>query len=335
MTVNQEDFDNAGLDLTTISEVANVNFAGDSTTNREGTVIATLLGQLKQIGYLVPVSYAGSIIFLLGDTTKTIERSGIIYAPNPTDLPFTTTGTWSADDEDKFFTIQGTNVSDGSITPSKLSDIGDAKIYIGQGTGTTEEKAVTGAVSIDKDGLTALTTDSVGTDQIQAEAVTIEEIEILPDASFLLGGTVTGTGTTAENHYAIISGGATVSNTGVLLLESDSVAESMLEPDLRNKLNSGNATNIYRGRVNSGSSPTFDGTFPSGWTVTNTGGTVIRVTHNLGTSDYSVIAICVDGSVPNVVAAIEEFDPNFFDIDCNSTNSIVSEFQAFHFIVAK
>jgi len=122
MTVNQEDFDNAGLDLQTISEVANVNYSGDDTTNREGTTIATLTGQLKKLGYLVPVTYAGAISFTVSEGTKTVEESGGIYAPLPSALPFTTSGTWVGDDDARFFVVQ-TAAADSVIYSNTTSGL--------------------------------------------------------------------------------------------------------------------------------------------------------------------------------------------------------------------
>lgn len=98
----------AGLDATTLAQVAmSDGFADDTTTNRDGVTIDTVQGRLKKLGYEVPVIYAVAISFTANDRTKTIDRSGVIYAPLPSELPFTTSGTWVGDDEDKFFVIQG------------------------------------------------------------------------------------------------------------------------------------------------------------------------------------------------------------------------------------
>lgn len=70
----------------------------------------------SQIGYETPVLYEGGIQFGLGDNTKTIDRDGIVYAPLPSELPFTTTGTWAGDDEDKFFVVQGLTNQSPEIT---------------------------------------------------------------------------------------------------------------------------------------------------------------------------------------------------------------------------
>jgi len=112
---------NAALDAETLAEVCMVGYTADTTTNRDGDVINTLQGQLKLLGYIPPIAYADSIAFLGTENTKTIERSGIVYAPLPSALPFTTSGTWSADDEDKFFTVQvgsTATVSGANVTVS-------------------------------------------------------------------------------------------------------------------------------------------------------------------------------------------------------------------------
>lgn len=99
------DFDNAKLDLTTISNVANVNYVGNTTTNRNSVVIDTLTGRLSKLGYIPPIAYAAAISFGAMNNVKTIDRLGIVYAPLPTSLPFTTTGTW-ATDSTNFFVVQ-------------------------------------------------------------------------------------------------------------------------------------------------------------------------------------------------------------------------------------
>lgn len=100
-----EDFDNATLNLQTIEEVSNVNYSQDTTTNRTGTVLDTLQGRLKKLGYEPPIAYAGAISFTVADNAKTIERNGLIYAPLASNLPFTTSGTWGGDDENDFLLL--------------------------------------------------------------------------------------------------------------------------------------------------------------------------------------------------------------------------------------
>lgn len=113
-TVSITDLTNAKLDVQTISEVAMVNYTDDTTTNRDGDTIYTLVGMLKQLGYIPPITYAGSISFSSTDNLKTVERSGIVYAPLPSALPFTTS-TWGTDD-DNFFVLQvGSTVTSASI----------------------------------------------------------------------------------------------------------------------------------------------------------------------------------------------------------------------------
>ena len=112
MTLTVADFDNAKTDLKTVSAVSNsrdpeTSAAIDEYQTRLGDDIDTLVGRLKRIGYLPPIAYAAAISFTITDNVKTIDRSGIIYAPKPSELPFTTSGTWGGDDEDKFFVIQG------------------------------------------------------------------------------------------------------------------------------------------------------------------------------------------------------------------------------------
>ncbi len=84
-----------------------VNTTVDTWIDRLGSTRSTLAGQLKKLGFEPPELYAGSIAFTVSDNTKTIDRNGIVYAPLPSEIPFTTTGTWSGDDEGKFFVVQG------------------------------------------------------------------------------------------------------------------------------------------------------------------------------------------------------------------------------------
>ncbi|GAF84576.1 unnamed protein product, partial [marine sediment metagenome] len=100
--------DNFALIKTVVESALATTLTPDSVT------INTLRGQLALLGFQAPELYAGSIVFGVNDATKTIDRNGIVYAPLATALDpsgFTTTGTWVADDEDKFFPIQ---ISDSS-----------------------------------------------------------------------------------------------------------------------------------------------------------------------------------------------------------------------------
>ena len=112
MTVTVQDFDNAKDDLEFVSKIANVDYTALTATNRDGVVVDTVIGRLAKLGYIPPIAYAGSILFAINDTTKTIVRSSVVYAPLPDQLPFTTSGTWVGDDENKFFVVQDS----GAIT---------------------------------------------------------------------------------------------------------------------------------------------------------------------------------------------------------------------------
>lgn len=131
-TVTQQDVTNLKADILTISEVVESNDL--TTVTKLGKVIATLTGRLAQLGYIPPVNYAGGIAFLISDNVKTIDQNGIIYAPLPSALPFTTSGTWTADDEDKFFVIQGLTLYGGLVLIPKTSVASmssDASLQIG------------------------------------------------------------------------------------------------------------------------------------------------------------------------------------------------------------
>ena len=79
-------------------------------TDRLGVVRDTVHGRITKMGYTVPVTYAASIAFTVSDNVKTVTESGVQYAPLPSALPFTTTGTWGvigvSGDNLKFIIVQ-------------------------------------------------------------------------------------------------------------------------------------------------------------------------------------------------------------------------------------
>jgi len=185
MTLTTTDFDNAKLDLQTVAEVSNVDFALSTTTNRSGDVIRTLLGQLALIGYLPPVAYAGAISFLVTDNTKTVERSGVVYAPIPSALPFTTT-VWGTDSANFFAIQQDQNIAD-LVT---LSGVAANATNLGTFTGTTIPNSQT-----NKQALQALETAVEATETDVADLVTLSGVA----ANAVNLGTFTGT-TIANNR---------------------------------------------------------------------------------------------------------------------------------------
>ena len=131
-TISAQDILDLKSDISTIDVVVESNLL--TTTTKDSKVIDTLAGRLTKLGFQAPVTYAASIVFLADDFTKTIERNGIIYAPNPSDLPFTTSGTWVADDENKFFVIQGVTLYSGDLIIPKTTVSamdGDANLLTG------------------------------------------------------------------------------------------------------------------------------------------------------------------------------------------------------------
>ncbi len=121
--VSPQDLENAKKDAVTLGEVATSKEGAvptgaiiDQTTNRFGDISDTVNGRLKKMGYAVPVGYAAGILFETNDNVKTVEESGIVYAPLPSSLPFTTTGTWGvigvSGDNLNFFVAQGVTNED-------------------------------------------------------------------------------------------------------------------------------------------------------------------------------------------------------------------------------
>lgn len=78
-----------------------------SVTTRYGGTKQSVAQALANLTRSAPVTYAGSLSMTTG--LEVIDRSGVLYAPKIASLPFTTSGTWSADDENKFYTIQMTD----------------------------------------------------------------------------------------------------------------------------------------------------------------------------------------------------------------------------------
>jgi len=109
---------NAALDAQTLAQIAMVGYAADTTTNRDGDTLNTVQGQLKLLGYIPPIAYAGAISFGALEGTKTVERLGIVYAPVVSSLPFTTSGTWVGSDDAKFVVVQVGSVSAADISAS-------------------------------------------------------------------------------------------------------------------------------------------------------------------------------------------------------------------------
>ena len=90
-TLTIADLDNGQRDLQTVDAVA--NSTADFTTTRFGDSVLTLAGALRRLGYQAPVPYASGLN--VDSPLFTVERGGVVYAPNPSQIPFTT-GAWNA-----------------------------------------------------------------------------------------------------------------------------------------------------------------------------------------------------------------------------------------------
>lgn len=84
------DLSNGKRDLETIASVA--NSSEDWTTTRTGQQTLTVSGALRRLGYSAPVVYAPGLAIDSG--LSTVEKDGVIYAPLPSLVPFTT-GAWN------------------------------------------------------------------------------------------------------------------------------------------------------------------------------------------------------------------------------------------------
>lgn len=110
-TITSSDIESLKADIETIDEVVESN--EDTVLTKNDQSVYTLRGQLKRLGYLVPAPYAAGISFTINDGAKTIDENGVIYAPVVDELPFTTSGTWIGDDEDKFYVVQSSRDASG------------------------------------------------------------------------------------------------------------------------------------------------------------------------------------------------------------------------------
>lgn len=155
MTITTQDFDNAERDLKTVSATSNSRDPDtlvpiNNYSTRLGGQVDTLVGRLAKLGYLPPLDYVPAIIFSLNDNTKTIEREGFIYAPLPSELPFTTSGNWATDSA-SFFVVQNSvkagaqfadvismkaGIAFGSSTPINFAN------YIGQKVSTVVNNTI-------------------------------------------------------------------------------------------------------------------------------------------------------------------------------------------------
>lgn len=103
----------------------------DDFVDAKGTSRDTVNGRLKKMGYQVPVIYSGGISFTINDNVKTVEESGNVYAPLPSALPFTTTGTWGvigvSGDNLKFFVLPSGVFNESSKI--KIPIVQDVKVY--------------------------------------------------------------------------------------------------------------------------------------------------------------------------------------------------------------
>lgn len=97
------DLDNAKLDVDTIADIA--NDTGVSVIDRLGATRLTANEAIRRMGYQVPVTYAASLV--MSTLTQTVDYLGVVYAPLPTMIPFTTSGTFETT---KFYVIQNNEI---------------------------------------------------------------------------------------------------------------------------------------------------------------------------------------------------------------------------------
>jgi hypothetical protein len=112
------DLDNAGVDLQTISDVA--NSTQDTTTTRLSGTIKTLTGVIKTAKvYGAPTAYNSGTTYTTAQ--ETVTQAGTVFAPNPDDLPI----------GPETFDSSHWNVLQGHIPGTELDQSGADIINIG------------------------------------------------------------------------------------------------------------------------------------------------------------------------------------------------------------
>lgn len=159
------DFDNAKRDLDHVAAIATSR--QNTATDRTGQVTPTLYAQLMKVGVLPPVAYAGGVVFGSEDITKSIERSGVVYVPLASALPFTTSGTWGTD-QSNFRVIQGVTASD-LVLPGTAAGIGIARP--GGANGGNLQRKLDGLVAVATDYPWLATGDGVADDTAELNAM--------------------------------------------------------------------------------------------------------------------------------------------------------------------
>lgn len=111
--ISQESLANGRLDLNVIAVVSGKTTT--TITNRDNSDIPTVKQHQLRMLYEAPTTYAASIT--LNTKYETVIYNDIVYAPFPTVVPFTTSGTW-ATDESKFYVFQVTSGIDATSFPN-------------------------------------------------------------------------------------------------------------------------------------------------------------------------------------------------------------------------
>lgn len=134
------DLQNAARDLQTIFDVG--NSSSPTTTTRLGATIDTLQGAISKLHYNVPVAHTNGLS--VTSLVFTVISSGIVYAPLPAAIPFTTTGSF---DPSKWYPIFPT-VSGFMATVLDDPDAATARATLGAGTGTLNLSDVIGKQTV-------------------------------------------------------------------------------------------------------------------------------------------------------------------------------------------
>ncbi len=185
----------------------------ENIVDANGITRLTFTGVLEKLGYLVPIAYASGIVFTAFENTKTIEVDGKTYAPHPSSLPFTTSGTFTGDDDSNFY-----------LVPLSLSDLTPEIVGLGNVDNTSDiDKPIS---TLTQDALDSLSKDYNTLAEAVADIdkmVAGDIVDVKERTSGKNGGAkweVVDSTTVTEDEYSIVTGNATLS---LVLLVQNSI----------------------------------------------------------------------------------------------------------------
>ncbi len=103
-----------------------------------------------------------------------------------------------------------------------INALSDGLIYVGDGTNTAQEVAISGDATLANNGALTIANDAINSAKIVDGGVVASDLEGLTSGQFIIGTD----GTAANNAKVIMSGDATLNNTGVLTISADAISST-------------------------------------------------------------------------------------------------------------